>query len=357
MAEADALDALRLRIDQIDAQIVDLLNSRARVVVEIGKIKQTQGSPIYAPDREKAVLEKVRKLNHGPLPDRCMEAVYRELMSGSFALEKPLRIGFLGPEGSFSHAASVAKFGRSVDYVPLSAIPAVFEEVVRGHIDYGLVPVENSIGGGIVDTLDAFPTSSAKICAEVLLVVHHNLLANVPWEKVEKIYSKAEVFSQCRNWLSATAKDRPTLPVESTTAAAQMARDQQGVAAIGSKQAAELYGLHILFENIEDNPDNMTRFFVIGREAARRTGEDKTAIMFTTAHKPGALAEVLDVFKENGINLTDIEKRPSRKVNWEYYFFIDAQGHADDAGMKLAIEQAKKHCLQLTVLGSYPRGD
>jgi chorismate mutase / prephenate dehydratase len=299
----------------------------------------------------------VRSLNRGPLSDRCLEAVYREVMSGSFALEKPLRIGFLGPEGSFSHAASVSKFGSSVDYVPLSAIPAVFEEVVRGHVDYGLVPVENSIGGGIVDTLDAFTSSSAKICAEVLLTVHHNLLAKEPWEKIEKIFSKAEVFSQCRNWLSATAKDRPTIPVDSTTVAAQMARDQAGVAAIGSKQAAELYGLHILFENIEDNPDNMTRFFVIGREAARRTGEDKTAIMFTTAHKPGALAEVLDVFKENGINLTDIEKRPSRKVNWEYYFFIDAQGHADDAGMKTAIEQAKKHCLQLTVLGSYPKGD
>jgi chorismate mutase/prephenate dehydratase len=357
MADADALEQLRVKIDQIDAQIVDLLNSRARVVVEIGKIKQSQGTPVYAPDREKAVLEKVRRLNHGPLSDRCFEAVYRELMSGSFALEKPLRIGFLGPEGSFSHAASVAKFGSSVDYVPLSAIPAVFEEVVRGHVDYGLVPVENSIGGGIVDTLDAFPSSSAKICAEVLLTVHHNLLSNDPWEKVEKIYSKAEVFSQCRNWLSATAKDRHTIAAESTTTAAQMARDQPGAAAIGSKQAAELYGLHILFENIEDNPDNMTRFFVIGREGARRSGDDKTAIMFTTAHKPGALAEVLDVFKENGINLTDIEKRPSRKVNWEYYFFIDAQGHADDAAMKTAIEQAKKHCLQLTVLGSYPRGD
>jgi chorismate mutase/prephenate dehydratase len=357
MAEADQLNELRLKIDQIDAQIVDLLNARARVVVEIGKIKQSQNSPIYAPDREKAILEKVRKLNQGPLPDRCMEAVYRELMSGSFALEKPLRIGFLGPEGSFSHAASVAKFGSSVEYVPLSAIPAVFEEVVRGHVDYGLVPVENSIGGGIVDTLDAFLSSSAKICAEVLLTVHHNLLANQPWEKIEKIYSKAEVFSQCRNWLSATAKDRATIPTESTTAAAQLSRTATGAAAIGSRQAAELYGLHILFENIEDNPDNMTRFFVIGREPARRTGDDKTAIMFTTAHKPGALAEVLDVFKENGINLTDIEKRPSRKVNWEYYFFIDAQGHADDPAMKTAIEQARKHCLQLTVLGSYPKGD
>jgi chorismate mutase/prephenate dehydratase len=352
---ADALAPLRLQIDQFDQQIIDLLNQRARVVVEIGKIKQQNNAPIYAPDREKAIMEKVRKLNHGPLADRCLEAVYRELMSGSFALEKPLRIGFLGPEGTFSHGAAVSKFGSSVDYVPLSAITGVFEEVVRGHVDYGLVPVENSIGGGVVDTLDAFLSSSAKICAEVLINIHHNLLSNQPWEKITKICSKAQVFSQCRDWLSATAKDRATLDVESTTAAAQMALHEDGVAAIASKQAAQLYGLRVLFENIEDNPDNVTRFFVIGREPARRSGDDKTAIMFTTAHKPGALAEVLDVFRENGINLTDIEKRPSKKVNWEYYFFIDAQGHQDDAGMKMALEQAKKHCLQLTVLGSYPR--
>ncbi|HYO09826.1 MAG TPA: prephenate dehydratase [Tepidisphaeraceae bacterium] len=350
-----ALRPLRQQIDALDERIVSLLNDRAQVVVEIGKLKQQNNSPIYAPDREKAVLEKVRRLNRGPLPDRCMEAVYRELMSGSFALEKPLRIGFLGPDGTFSHHAAVRKFGHSVDYVPLAEIPGVFEEVVRGHIDYGLVPVENSIGGGIVDTLDAFQHSSAKICAEVLITVHHNLLAKEPWERVTKICSKAQVFGQCRSWLSATAKERAHVPVESTTAAAKMARDLPGVAAIGSRQAAELYGLHVLFENIEDNPDNVTRFFVIGREPARKTGDDKTAIMFTTAHKPGALAEVLDVFKENGINLTDIEKRPSRKVNWEYYFFIDAQGHADEPAMRKAIEEAKQHCLQLTVLGSYPR--
>jgi chorismate mutase/prephenate dehydratase len=323
--------------------------------VEIGKLKQQSNAPIYAPDREKAVMEKVRRLNRGPLPNRCLEAVWRELMSGSFALEKPLRIGFLGPEGTFSHSAAVRKFGSSVEYVPLSEIASVFEEVVRGHLDYGLVPVENSIGGGVVDTLDAFLLSSAKICAEVLMTIHHNLLAAQPWERITKICSKAQVFSQCRNWLSATANDRAHVPVESTTAAAKMAREMDGVAAIGSKQAADLYGLQIVFENIEDNPDNVTRFFVISREPARRTGDDKTAIMFTTAHKPGALAEVLDVFKENGINLTDIEKRPSKKVNWEYYFFIDAQGHMEDAGMKKALEEAKQHCLQLTVLGSYPR--
>ena len=349
------LQLLRQQIDSLDAQIVQLLNDRAKVVVDIGKLKQQTNAPIYAPDREKIVLEKVRTLNKGPLPDRCLEAVYRELMSGSFALEKPLRIGFLGPAGTFSHAASLRKFGSSVEYVPLADIPSVFEEVVRGHIDYGLVPVENSIGGGIVDTLDAFLNSSARICAEVRITIHHYLLAREPWEKVRTIYSKPEVFSQCRTWLSAVAKDRDVQGVASTSRAAEMAAAQDGVAAIGTRIAGELHGLQVLFENIEDDCENETRFLVIGREPARRTGDDKTANMFTTAHKPGALAEVLDVFKENGINLTDIEKRPSKKVNWEYYFFIDAQSHIDDPAMQKAVEQARQHCLQLTVLGSYPR--
>jgi chorismate mutase/prephenate dehydratase len=354
-ADNPSLEDLRKQIDALDDQIVPLLNARAQIVVQIGKLKQQSGVPIYAPDREKAVLEKVRKLNKGPLSNRCLEAVYRELMSGSFALEKPLRIGFLGPEGTFSHEAAIRKFGSSVEYLPLTEIPSVFEEVMRGHIDYGLVPIENSIGGGVVDTLDAFLHSSAKICAEVLMTIHHNLLAKEPWEKIQTIYSKPEVFSQCRKWLLGTAKNRDVQPAASTSKAAEMASLQPGVAAIGSAIAGEKYGLHTLFENIEDNPDNVTRFFVIGREAARASGQDKTAIMFTTAHKPGALAEVLDVFKENGINLTNIDQRPSKKVNWEYYFFIDIQGHSDDSVMKKAIEEAKQHCLQLTVLGSYPR--
>jgi len=350
-----SLEDLRRQIDALDDQIVPLLNARAQIVVQIGKLKQQSGVPIYAPDREKAVLEKVRKVNKGPLSNRCLEAVYRELMSGSFALEKPLRIGFLGPEATFSHEAAIRKFGSSVEYLPLTEIQSVFEEVVRGHIDYGLVPVENSVGGGVIETLDAFLHSSAKICAEVLMTIHHNLLTKEPWEKVETIYSKPEVFSQCRKWLSGTAKGKDVQPAASTSKAAEMASQQPGVAAIGSAIAGEKYGLHVLFENIEDNPDNVTRFFVIGREGARGSGQDKTAIMFTTAHKPGALAEVLDVFKENGINLTNIDQRPSKKVNWEYYFFIDVQGHNDDPVMKKAIEAARQHCLQLTVLGSYPR--
>jgi chorismate mutase/prephenate dehydratase len=354
-AGAPSLESLRRQIDELDERIVNLLNDRAQVVVQIGRLKQQNNEPIYAPDREKMVLDKVRRLNRGPLPDRCLEAVYRELMSGSFALEKPLRIGFLGPNGTFSHAASVQKFGSSVTHVPLADISSVFDEVIRGHIDYGLVPVENSLHGGVVDTLDAFLQNSAKICAEVKVTIHHFLLAGVPWSDVKTIYSKPEVFSQCRKWLAAVAKDRDVQPAASTSKAAELAAQTPGVAAIGSKLAGQLHGLRVLFENIEDDPDNETRFFVIGREPARRSGDDKTAVMFTTAHKPGALAEVLDVFKENGINLTDIEKRPSKKVNWEYYFFIDAQGHQDDPAMKKAIAEAKAHCLQLTVLGSYPR--
>src|SRR5215217_6928630 len=237
------LEKLRLRIDTLDEQIVNLLNQRAQVVVEVGKVKHQTNAPIYAPEREKAVLEKVRRLNKGPLPDRCLEAVYRELMSGSFALERPLKIGFLGPMGTFSHLASVRKFGSSVEHVPLADISAVFEEVVRGHIDYGLVPVENSLHGGVVDTLDAFLTSSAKICAEVRITVHHNLLAREPWEKIRTIYSKPEVFSQCRKWLSAVGKSRDIQPAASTSHAAELATKTEGVAAIGTTLAGELYGL------------------------------------------------------------------------------------------------------------------
>src|SRR3954471_13837319 len=238
-----SLEDLRRRIDALDQQIVPLLNARAQVVVEVGKLKQQSGVPIYAPDRERAVLEKVRKLNKGPLQDRSLEAIYRELMSGSFALEKPLRIGFLGPAGSFSHSASMLKFGSSVEYVPLSDIPGVFEEVVRGHTDYGLVPVENSLHGGVIDTLDAFLSSSAKIYAEVKVTVHHNLLAKEPWEQIRTIYSKPEVFSQCRQWLASVARDRDVQPAASTSKAAEMAATMPGVAAIGSNLAGELHDL------------------------------------------------------------------------------------------------------------------
>jgi len=349
------LDELRKQIDALDEQIVHLLNQRAEIVVEIGKIKAAQGAPIYAPDRERAVLDKVRRANRGPLPASTIEAIYRELMSGSFALERPLRIAFLGPEGSYSHLAALGKFGSSVEYEAVVDIRGVFEEITRGHADFGIVPIENSTGGGVIDTLDALMDTDVKVCAEINRVIHHNLLANCPLEQIERVYSKPEVFAQCQRWLSDTQLVGKTIPVASTSKAAEMAKKDTGSGAIGSTLAAELYDLKIVCENIEDNPRNVTRFFVIGRESSRPTGDDKTSVLFITADKPGALVDVLDAFRSENINLSFIQSRPSKKRNWEYYFFADAKGHAEDENMKRALLKAKDHCLRLNVLGSYPQ--
>ncbi|MFB3891476.1 MAG: prephenate dehydratase [Phycisphaerae bacterium] len=351
----DELAALRRKIDDLDKQIVELLNERARVVVGIGKAKQVNGVPIYAPDREQAVLNRIAEINQGPLPPKTLLAIYRELMSGSFALEKPLRVAYLGPEGSFSHLAAVRKFGASVEYLPVTDIRAVFEEVIRGHCDLGIVPIENSLGGGVIDTMDCFIDARVHICAEVIVEVHHNLLANCPPEEVKVIASKPEVFAQCRNWLSTTFNSVQLVPVASTSRAAEMAATEKGLAAIGSTLAAELYGLKVVFANIEDNAQNQTRFFVISTTPARRTGNDKTTILFTTAHRAGALVEMLNVFARNNVNLTNIDTRPSKRRNWEYYFFIDAEGHYEDPNFAAALAEARDHCGELHVLGSFPR--
>ena len=350
-----SLEELRKKIDELDHQLVQLLNERARVVVEIGKLKNKTDKPVYSPDREKEVFARIAEANKGPLPDRCLVAIWRELMSGSFVLERPLRIGYLGPGGSFSHTAAMLKFGQSVEYESLADISSIFDEVSKGHCDLGLAPVENTMGGGVIETLDALIDSDVKVCAEVLMAIHHNLLGNCSLEEIEKIYSKPEVFAQCRNWLSATFKEAKTVPVASTARAAQLAADEPQAAAIGSSIAAELYGLQIVCENIEDIATNVTRFLVISREDAKPTGEDKTAILFSTAHKAGALADVLDVFKQYGINLTNIESRPSRKRQWEYYFFVDFLGHRTEKHIQEGMEESRKHCLQLSILGSFPR--
>jgi chorismate mutase/prephenate dehydratase len=349
------LQKCRERIDELDRQIVAALNERAKVVVQIGHLKRGGQIAIYAPEREQKVLEAVRRHNTGPLPDSCLIAIWRELMSGSFALERPLRIGYLGPAGSFSHLAARRKFGASVEYDNLETIDAVFEEVVRGHIDLGLVPIENSSAGGIGETLDAFLSMPVQVCAEVLINVHHNLLSKAQPEAIKRIYSKPEALAQCRRWLSGQMSTAQRVPVASTSRAAEMAADEPESAAIGSAMAAEIYGVPILFANIEDNPNNITRFFVIAKEASKPSGDDKTAIMFTTEHKAGALTDVLDVFRDHGLNLTHIDKRPSKRVNWEYYFFVDFLGHAGDPAVQKALDDARKHCLQLTVLGSFPR--
>jgi chorismate mutase / prephenate dehydratase len=350
-----SLEELRKRIDSIDMQLVKLLNERAEVVVQVGQFKNKNSGAIYAPAREKQVFEKIAKANQGPLPTKCLKAIWRELMSGSFYLEKPLRIGYLGPNGSFSHTAAILKFGQCVEYEPLTDIGSIFDEVDKGHCDLGVVPIENSTGGGVIETLDALIDSNVKVRAEVLMAIHHNLLANCGADEVIKIYSKPEVFAQCHRWLSSTFKGVETIPVASTARAAQMARDEKNAAAIGSATAAELYGLKTVFENIEDIANNVTRFLIIGREDAKPTGEDKTAILFSTAHKAGALVDVLEVFRKYDVNLTNIESRPSKKREWEYYFFMDFLGHHTEETVQAVIAEGRKHCLQLSVLGSFPR--
>ncbi len=349
------LDPLRLRIDQLDQDIVNLLNERAKVVVEIGKVKQHDNSPIYAPDREQQVLAHVRKHNHGPLPNTCLEAIWRELMSGSFALERALKIGYLGPPGSFSHLAAKLKFGASVEYTDLDDIGSVFDQTARGHIDLGLVPIENSAMGGIGETLDCFLQSPVRVFAEVLINVHHNVLAQRPLDQIECVYSRPEVFSQCRRWVNEHLAHAQRVAVESSSRAAQIAAEQPAAAAIGSTLAAKIYNLQVQAQNIEDNPTNTTRFFVISNQQPGPSNDDKTAVMFTTTHRPGALADVLDAFRDHSLNLTHIDKRPSQRVNWEYYFFVDFAGHESDPKVAAALEAVRSRCQQLTVLGSFPR--
>jgi len=358
MAEDDTqieLTRMRERIDRLDPQIVELLNQRAKVVVEIGQLKRDHDSPIYVPGRERRVLEQIRKCNQGPLPDTCLEAIWLELMSGSFALERSLRIGYLGPSGSFSHLAARRKFGASVEYRGLEDIHSVFHETVRGQIDLGLVPIENSAMGGIGETLDSFVDLQVRVFAEVLIRVHHNLLSNQPQDQIARVYSKPEVFSQCRRWVSQNLSHAQCVPVASSSKAAEIAAGEPGSAAIGSTLAGEIYGLETQAAKIEDNPNNVTRFFVISMGESKPSSDDKTAIMFTTAHKPGALADVLDVLRDHGLNLTHIDKRPSQQVNWEYNFFADFLGHQSQPQVAKAIEAVRGHCLQLNVLGSFPR--
>lgn len=361
---APSLDDLRRRIDEVDAQLIRLLNERASIVVEVGKYKAQTGTPIYAPHRESAVLKKVLGMNPGPLPARTVEAIYRELMSGSFLLERPLRIAYLGPAGSYSHQAATAHFGSSVEHAEALDIAGVFGEVARGHADYGLVPIENTIGGGIVETLDAFRDAKpgdVTVYAEALLRVRHNLLAGTPAAKVTRIFSKPEVFTQCRGWLARTMPKAELVASASSSRAVQTAREmldsdpECGAAAIASSLAGKLHGLQPLYESIEDDPNNITRFLVLSKHGALPSGDDKTSAIFQTADKPGALAHVLAAFEQGGVNLTHIDRRPSGRENWTHVFYIEAQGHRDDPRIAMTLNAASHHCIEFRVLGSYPR--
>jgi chorismate mutase/prephenate dehydratase len=352
---ASSLKSLRSHIDKLDLQILKLINERAGLAAEIGRVKNDHGAEVFTPAREEEVYKNVLEANKGPLDEGTIRAVYRELMSGSRALQKVLKVAYLGPEYSFSHLAAVERFGQAVEFMRVGSIAAVFEEVNRSHADFGVVPLENSTDGRVADTLDMFMRlPQLKICAEVRLRIHHNLLANCEQQEIRRVYSKPQALSQCRNWLSKNVPHASLHEVASTATAAELAQREPGAAAVASRQAAVRYGLRILFSDIEDSPNNETRFAVIGHQETGKTGHDKTAIMFRVAHSPGALVAALDIFKQNKINLTWIESFPAKLAKPEYVFFVDFEGHVEDPKVKRTLGALQEHCEQLSVLGSFP---
>ena len=351
------IKSLRGSIDKLDLQILKLVNERASAAGEIGKLKSENSTEVFSPVREEEVLINVLEANKGPLDEVTIRAVFREIISGSRALQKIIKVAYLGPEYSYSHLAAVERFGHAVEYMRVGSIMSVFEEVNRSHVDYGVVPLENSTDGGVSETLDMFMRlPHLKICAEVRLRIHHNLLANCDQEQIRRVYSKPQALAQCRNWLSKNLPHADLKDVSSTAVAAQLAQQEPGAAAVASRQAAVKYGLRILFSDIEDYPHNETRFAVIGHQEAARSGADKTALMFKVPHNPGSLVEALDVFKSNKLNLTWIESFPAKSESGksEYMFFVDFEGHIDDPKVKRALQALEKLCEQLVVLGSFP---
>ncbi len=352
---ADELDPYRKIIDDCDKQIIDLLANRAKAAQEIGRVKQASGSPIYAPDREKKVYDKVEGLNKGPLTNSNIHAIYREIMSACIALEATTRICYFGPAGTFTHQAALKHFGAAMEYRPASTIRDVFLDVSRGHADYGVVPVENSIEGAVSATCDSLMEFDLKVCAEIFLPIHQTLLCNCPLNEITLVVSHPVAIPQCRNWLAAHLPGVPTQEVASTSKAAEFASYKKGVAAIASEAAAALYDFQFIERHIEDTTTNTTRFFIISKSAARSSGDDLTTLLFSVRNEAGSLYNALKVFSENNHNLTRIESRPAKKVSWEYSFFVDVEGHANDPLLSETLEKVKRLTDDFRILGSYPR--
>jgi chorismate mutase/prephenate dehydratase len=349
------LSDIRKKIDAIDAKLIALLNERADLVHEVGEVKKKEGTAIYAPEREEALLRSLVAKSKGRLPASAIRAIYREIMSASLALEKQLTIAYLGPEATWSHQAARQKFGASVDYAAQSSIAEVFNVVARGKADYGVVPIENSTEGAVNYTLDVFMDSELKICAQFLLKIENNLIAKIPRGEIRKVYSHPQVIGQCRQWLRHNLPGVDLIEVASTTHAAELASKEPHAAAIAGQMAAEVYGLKILETGIQDSPDNTTRFLVIGHATCPPTGDDKTSLMFCVQDKPGALFSALEPFQNLKINMSKIESRPSKRKAWEYFFFVDIEGHAQDKKLVKALAGLGKHCSFLKILGSYPK--
>ncbi|MFT4198635.1 MAG: prephenate dehydratase [Pseudoxanthomonas sp.] len=352
------LAEVRARIDRIDREIQALIAERAGYSLQVGKAKGKLAAAVdyYRPEREAQVLRMVVDRNQGPLSDELLVHIFREIMSSSLALQEPLKIGYLGPEGTFSQQAVLKHFGRSAHGLPLASIEEVFQEVEAGNADFGVVPVENSGQGTIQVTLDMFLTSGLKICGEVELRVQQFLMSRSGRiEDIERIYAHPQSFAQTAGWLRANLPQVEKVPVSSNAEGARRARSADDAAAIGGESAAHVYGLKkVVMSSIQDDKDNTTRFLVIGRRIFPASGHDRTSILVFIHDKPGALFDVLSPFARHGISMNRIESRPSHQARWEYAFFIDLAGHVEDEAMKQALAELEAHAAQVKVLGSYP---
>jgi chorismate mutase/prephenate dehydratase len=352
----EKIQELRKKIDELDDKLIDLLNERARIVIDIGNIKKSAKLEFHSPSREREIIERLSARNKGPLPQETLRAVYRELLSSSLSLERPLKVAYLGPRATFTHMAGMQQFGLAAQFVPVESIKDVFNEVERGRADYGVVPIENSTAGAVNYTLDMFIDSDLKIAAEILLEVSQNLMNKSGGTgDIKKIYTIPPAAAQCRQWLEKNLPGVPVLDAPSTARAAEMAVDDPAVGAIASEMAAVLYGLQIVAKKIEDSTTNITRFLVIAPKSPGKTGRDKTSIMFSIKDKVGALYSMLGPFAERGINLTRLDARPSGTKVWDYVFFLDMEGHIEEKKVAQAIESLRKDSLFLKVLGSYPK--
>ena len=357
----EPLTQLRQRIDRLDEEILQRLNERARCAVQVADVKKLESEDVnpvyYRPEREAQVLRRMADLNEGPLSNEKITQVYRQIMSACLALEEPLEVAYLGPEGTFTQLAALKQFGNSVIGLPMATVDDVFREVASENCHYGVVPVENSIEGVISHTLDNFLSSSLRICGEVELRVHHHLMIaeDADETKIDRIYSHQQTLAQCRRWLDSHYPNIPRIVATSNAEAARIVLEEKDAAAIAGEIAAEIYGLRVLSKKIEDQSDNTTRFIVVGRDDVGASGHDKTSIMVSTRNQPGALFKLLEPFHRHGVSLTSIETRPSKTGMWSYVFFIDFEGHRNDEVIKTVLSEIDGDALEVKMLGSYPR--
>jgi chorismate mutase / prephenate dehydratase len=352
-----ATGGLEASLRSLDRQILQLINKRAEGTIRLLESAPDRSAAVFDLHGDDLLWQELTAANPGPLPIMAVRGVFRQILSASRQKVKTHRVAYLGPQFSFTHLAAIERFGESADLIPVSTIASVFEEVNRGHADFGLVPIENSTDGRIVDTLDMFTRLPLRICGEVQIAVHHNLCSKSPRSEITEIYSKPQALSQCREWLSRNMPQARLIEVTSTSTAAQLARDKPGVGAVASRQAAVEYDLQVVAEKIEDNANNVTRFAVIGDQQTRPSGHDRTAVLLQIPHEPGSLSDSLQSFKKNKLNLSWIESFPLRGPETGYLFFIDFEGHLNEARTKKTLEELARRAIRMEVLGSYPRSE